>query len=207
MSGFWKPGIAFDVLGTHVELQNLRARRAAWCVVAWLSLALTPTAVHADNEFSWGPMEEVAKLFAGIFITIVPVIAMLRAGKAGAFAPRRRAVTDADGTAEHADVLLGHRRAVSSFLDNAPTYLVFFNLAGGDAQALMTTLATDARRDLRRRRLHGRQHATSATRRTSWSRRSPRSAASRCRASSATWLWSFAILMPLFVLLTFIFFR
>jgi Na+/H+ antiporter NhaD/arsenite permease-like protein len=30
---------------------------------------------------------------------------------------------------------------LSSFLDNAPTYLVFFNTAGGDAQVLMTTLA------------------------------------------------------------------
>ena len=81
----------------------------------------------------------MAKLFAGIFLTIIPVLAMLRAGSAGAFAPLVALVTNADGSANNAAYfwLAG---GLSSFLDNAPTYLVFFELAGGDAAA-----ADDAR--------------------------------------------------------------
>ena len=82
----------------------------------------------------------MAKLFVGIFVTMVPVLAMLKAGEAGAFAAVARAVTAPDGTPlPWAYFWLSGM--LSSFLDNAPTYLVFFNLAGGDAQALMTTLA------------------------------------------------------------------
>jgi Na+/H+ antiporter NhaD/arsenite permease-like protein len=78
----------------------------------------------------------VAKLFAGIFVTIAPVIAMLKAGEAGAFAPLLGLLTSPDGTPSNAAYfwLTG---GLSSFLDNAPTYLVFFNAAGGDAQILM----------------------------------------------------------------------
>jgi len=38
-----------------------------------VSLRITPASIHADNQFSWAPMEEVAKLFAGIFLTITAV--------------------------------------------------------------------------------------------------------------------------------------
>lgn len=73
MSGLWRPQITFDVLGTHVALQNI-VRDAALIVVTLLSLAWTPRAARAGNDFNWAPIEEVAKLFAGIFVTIVPVI-------------------------------------------------------------------------------------------------------------------------------------
>ncbi len=105
-----------------------------------VSLWITPKSAHEGNEFSWGPIQEVAKLFAGIFITIVPVIAMLRAGEAGAFAPIVRAVTDSNGQPINA-MYFWATGILSSFLDNAPTYLVFFNTAGGDAATLMTKLA------------------------------------------------------------------
>jgi Na+/H+ antiporter NhaD/arsenite permease-like protein len=82
----------------------------------------------------------VAKLFAGIFLTIIPVIAMLKAGVDGPFGAVVRAVTNADGTPNPA-MYFWATGLLSSFLDNAPTYLVFFNTAGGDAQVLMTTLA------------------------------------------------------------------
>ena len=97
--------------------------------------------VHAANQFAWGPMQEVAKLFAGIFITIIPVIAMLRAGAAGPFGAVVAAVTGADGQPNPA-MYFWITGALSSFLDNAPTYLVFFNTAGGDPAALMTTYAS-----------------------------------------------------------------
>ncbi|MGA7782460.1 MAG: sodium:proton antiporter [Paraburkholderia sp.] len=140
MSGLWKPGIEFDLFGTHVALQNL-VRDLALIALALLSLAVTPRAARAGNDFNWAPIEEVAKLFAGIFITIAPVIMILRAGDAGAFAGIVHLVQDASGQPQDAAYFWA-TGLLSSFLDNAPTYLVFFNLAGGDAHALMTTGAT-----------------------------------------------------------------
>ena len=139
MSGMWKPGIAFDVWGTEVGLPGL-LRDLGLIAITLASLRLTPSQVHADNQFGWAPMQEVAKLFAGIFLTIIPVIAMLKAGVDGPFGAVVSLVTQPDGSP---DVLMYFwiTGALSSFLDNAPTYLVFFNTAGGDPQVLMTTLA------------------------------------------------------------------
>ena len=139
MSGIWKPGVHFDIAGTEVGLQAV-VRDVALLGVTLLSLALTRTKVREANQFSWAPMQEVAKLFVGIFVTMVPVLAMLKAGEAGAFAAVTRAVTAPDG-APLPWAYFWFSGALSSFLDNAPTYLVFFNLAGGDPLVLMTTLA------------------------------------------------------------------
>lgn len=139
LSGFWKSGVVFDVMGTPVGLPGL-VRDAGLIGVTLLSLKITADKVHADNQFSWGPMAEVAKLFAGIFLTIIPVIAMLKAGVNGPFGAVVAAVTRPDGTPDPA-MYFWATGALSSFLDNAPTYLVFFNTAGGDPQVLMTTLA------------------------------------------------------------------
>jgi Na+/H+ antiporter NhaD/arsenite permease-like protein len=137
MSGLWKPGVSFDLLGTPVGLESL-VRDVALIGVTVASLALTPRKLREKNQFSWAPMQEVAKLFVGIFLTMIPVLAMLRAGEAGAFAAVARAVVGADGE-PLPWAYFWFTGALSSFLDNAPTYLVFFNLAGGDPAALMTT--------------------------------------------------------------------
>ena len=139
LSGAWKSDIRFDIAGTELGLPGL-VRDVGLVLVTLLSLRITPAAVHQANQFSWGPMLEVAKLFAGIFLTIVPVIAMLRAGVNGPFGPVIAAVTRPDGTPDPA-MYFWATGMLSSFLDNAPTYLVFFNTAGGDPQQLMTTLA------------------------------------------------------------------
>ena len=139
MSGVWDPGIGFEVFGTHLPLQQI-VRDVLLLAVVGLSLATTKTWVREANRFSWGPMAEVAKLFAGIFLTMVPVLAMLKAGEAGPFAAVTRAVTDGQGQ-PLPWAYFWFSGVLSSFLDNAPTYLVFFNLAGGDPQVLMTTLA------------------------------------------------------------------
>ena len=139
ISGLWKPGIAFDVAGTEVGLPQI-VRDGALIGVTLLSLALTARRVRDANQFSWGPMQEVAKLFVGIFVTMVPVLAMLKAGEAGAFAAVTRAVTAPDGT-PLPWAYFWFSGTLSSFLDNAPTYLVFFNLAGGDPATLMGALA------------------------------------------------------------------
>ncbi|MCO5130510.1 MAG: sodium:proton antiporter [Xanthobacteraceae bacterium] len=139
MSAQWRPGVTFAVAGVHLELQDL-ARDAIFVLVAIASLRLTRKEDRAANGFSWGPIKEVAILFAGIFICIVPVMAMLQAGPEGAFKSVLSLVTRGDGTPNPAAYfwLTG---GLSSFLDNAPTYLVFFQLAGGDAAHLMTDLA------------------------------------------------------------------
>jgi Na+/H+ antiporter NhaD/arsenite permease-like protein len=140
MSGAWKPGIAFNVFGTELTLQAL-ARDVGLVGVTLASLALTPSAVRQANHYSWAPMQEVAKLFVGIFLTMIPVLAMLKAGEAGPFGGVARAVSGPDGQ-PLPWAYFWFTGALSSFLDNAPTYLVFFNLAGGDPQVLMTTLAS-----------------------------------------------------------------
>jgi Na+/H+ antiporter NhaD/arsenite permease-like protein len=84
---------------------------------------------------------EVAILFAGIFACIIPVLAMLQAGKDGSFAWLLAAITASDGS-PHEIAYFWLTGILSAFLNNAPTYLVFFELAGGDAKALMGPLAT-----------------------------------------------------------------
>ena len=139
MSGLWKSSVVFDIAGTEVGLPGI-VRDLGLVAVTIISLAFTPKAVHEANQFSWAPMQEVAKLFAGIFLTIIPVIAMLRAGVDGPFGAVIAAVTRPDGSPDPA-MYFWASGLLSSFLDNAPTYLVFFNTAGGDPQLLMTTLA------------------------------------------------------------------
>jgi Na+/H+ antiporter NhaD/arsenite permease-like protein len=138
LSGVWKPQTGFDVAGTPLELQNL-VRDGALLALAAASLALTPRGVRASNAFSWSPIAEVGKLFAGIFVTVIPLLAMLQAGRAGALAGVVALVTDpATGEPRHL-MYFWATGILSAFLDNAPTYLVFFNLAGGDATTLMGT--------------------------------------------------------------------
>jgi len=139
LSATWKPGIEYDVYGTHVALQNL-ARDGALVVIALASLWLTPEEHRKANDFTWEPIAEVAKLFAGIFVCIIPVLAMLEAGHDGPFAWLLKAVTAQDG-APHEVAYFWLTGLLSAFLDNAPTYLVFFQLAGGDAALLMGKLS------------------------------------------------------------------
>lgn len=139
MSGLWKSQVALDIGGIRLGLPGM-VRDAGLLAILFASLAITPKQVHEDNQFSWAPMAEVAKLFAGIFLTIFPVIAMLKAGASGPFAPVLAAVTRPDGTPDPA-MYFWATGLLSSFLDNAPTYLVFFNAAGGDPAVLMTAMA------------------------------------------------------------------
>jgi Na+/H+ antiporter NhaD/arsenite permease-like protein len=109
--------------------------------LALTSLAITPTELRERNGFDWEPIREVAKLFAGIFATLIPVLLILKAGMDGAAAPLVALVSDETG-APRDEMYFWLTGILSSVLDNAPTYLVFFNLAGGDAQELMGPLAS-----------------------------------------------------------------
>jgi Na+/H+ antiporter NhaD/arsenite permease-like protein len=139
MSASWRPGIDVDILGTRLELQNL-VRDGLLVVIAMVSLWLTREEHREVNGFTWEPIREVAKLFAGIFTAIIPVLAILDAGEKGAFAWLLSAVTERDGT-PHQVAYFWYTGLMSAFLDNAPTYLLFFKLAGGDARELMGELS------------------------------------------------------------------
>ena len=123
MSGMYHAG-EVTFLGVHLSLIN-EFRDLILLVMVALSLATTSREVRARNEFTWGPIVEVALLFAGIFITIIPALAMLRAGTNGQLAFIIQAVREP----WHYFWITG---ALSSFLDNAPTYLTFLNTALGN---------------------------------------------------------------------------
>jgi hypothetical protein len=84
-----------------------------------------------DNDFTWFPIIEVAYLFIGIFITMIPCLLILKAGSHGALAFLTSGVT----RPVHYFWVTG---ALSGFLDNAPTYLTFFNSALGAFYAGMS---------------------------------------------------------------------
>ena len=114
-----------NIFGVHVYWQNI-ARDVLIVIMGLLSLRFTPFSgeLRQANEFSWEPIEEVAKVFAGIFMTIIPALAILKAGENGAL----RGLIGAIKEPMHYFWITG---ILSSFLDNAPTYLTFFNTALG----------------------------------------------------------------------------
>ncbi|MCI4441308.1 sodium:proton antiporter [Tibeticola sp.] len=204
MSGLWKSDVVWHVAGAEVGLPGL-VRDLGLIAVAVVSLAITPKQVHADNQFGWGPMQEVAKLFAGIFLTIVPVIAMLKAGVHGPFGAVVSAVTRADGTPDPA-MYFWATGALSSFLDNAPTYLVFFNTAGGDPAVLMTThAATLAAISAGAVFMGANSYIGNAPNLMVKAIAEDRGV--KMPSFFGYMLWSCGILVPLFLAMTFIFFR
>lgn len=137
-SGLWSSEHSWPVLGQKITL-NALIRDGLLILLTLISLITTPAGLRQSQHFNWQSMIEIAKLFSGIFITIAPVIAILQAGTAGHL---------------HSLITLTHNQQgepvnlmyfwlsglLSGFLDNAPTYLVFFNMAGGNASQLMHTM-------------------------------------------------------------------
>jgi len=93
-------------------------REVVLVVLAVLSLTAGPRGPRASNHFTWGPIVEVAVLFAGIFATMIPALALLEANGASIGLTRPWQYFWATG-------------GLSSFLDNAPTYLTFTSMAQG----------------------------------------------------------------------------
>jgi Na+/H+ antiporter NhaD/arsenite permease-like protein len=122
VSGVWRLD-EVSILGVHQPLQNL-LRDGVILLMLGGSWWLTPGRIRQENDYSWAPIREVAILFAGIFATIIPVLAMLRAGEEGALAFVIRAVREPAHYFWASGIL-------SSFLDNAPTYLTFLSTALG----------------------------------------------------------------------------
>jgi Na+/H+ antiporter NhaD/arsenite permease-like protein len=105
--------------GWSEDLQKL-AMVSGMAVMVGLSLATTSREIRASNKFGWGPIIEVAVIFIGIFVTMVPATLLLEEmGKSGAI------------RMTHAWEFFWGSGALSSFLDNAPTYVTFASLACG----------------------------------------------------------------------------
>ncbi len=111
------------ILGIHMTYQNI-ARDLFLVFMGFLSLKTTKNSLRKENNFTWFPIQEVAILFAGIFMTIIPALAMLKAGANGPLG----FIVDAVKEPWNYFWVTG---GLSSFLDNAPTYLTFFNTALG----------------------------------------------------------------------------
>lgn len=133
ISGNWKPGIFIHVYGVELELQNI-LRDISFILFSYCSMKITSKSIRTYNLFSWEPIFEVAKLFASIFITAMPVLTILGAGSNGALA----SIVDLVNTNGQPNNIMYFwlTGLLSSILDNAPTYLVFFYMAGGDALEL-----------------------------------------------------------------------
>jgi len=147
-------GTAFTIHTVKMPLALL-IQITLFIVITFISLKITKKEIRKANEFGWEPIVEVAKLFATIFITMVPAIQMLRgastvlqekgyaalaSGQGGPLGPVIKLVVNKSGEFINS-AFFWATGILSSFLDNAPTYVVFFNTAGGDAKTLMTTHA------------------------------------------------------------------
>ena len=194
----------FMVYDVDIKLANL-IRDVGLVALAGLSLLLTVNESRRLNGFTWFPIVEVATLFSGIFMTIIPALAILRAGGDGALGWVINGVTDGDGAPVNAAYFWA-TGILSSFLDNAPTYLVFFNTAGGDPVQLMgelsgTLLAISA----------GAVFMGAVTYIGNAPNFMVRSIAEdrgiKMPSFFGYMLWSVGILMPLFVIVTFVFFN
>ncbi len=93
-------------------------REAGMLLLGFLSWVSTPRSLHAEHGFTWSPIVEVAAVFAGIFATMVPALQILNARAAAFRLTEPWQFFWASG-------------ALSSFLDNAPTYLTFTAVASG----------------------------------------------------------------------------
>ena len=128
MSGIWDPGINVGVPGVELPLPKLISTLLLLAIVV-VSLRLTSARWRRANNFAWHAMAEVAVLFAAIFVTIVPVLHIIAEGREGPAGPLLALLSGPPAYFWLTGIL-------SAFLDNAPTYLVFFSFAGGDAAVL-----------------------------------------------------------------------
>lgn len=102
-----RPGTEFYIEGLHNII----------LLAAFLSFKTTDSSIRTKNHFTWGAIKEVAVLFIGIFITMQPALMLLKS------------VGPNLGISEPYQMFWA-TGALSSFLDNTPTYLVFLTTAG-----------------------------------------------------------------------------
>lgn len=123
-----------SVMGIHIFGEvSLTFPALIECVIilvaALLSFKTTKKQVRINNHFTWDAIEEVAVLFIGIFITMIPALLILKA-------------KGAELGLTHPWQMFWGTGILSSFLDNTPTYLVFMTTAGALGATSGATVAT-----------------------------------------------------------------
>lgn len=136
LSGIWVDSPTITTLNLKYSHAMRDVLIVVFAIMSWVS---TPAGIRKGNNFSWEPFSEVAKIFIAIFITIIPVIAMLHSGAEGPFSALLAKANP--NNIPNNNFYFWVSGLLSAFLDNAPTYLVFFHMAGGEAQSLMTVLS------------------------------------------------------------------
>jgi Na+/H+ antiporter NhaD/arsenite permease-like protein len=202
-SGFVKIG-EIEIYGIHLPYENL-LRDVVLLLLAYVSWKITPIASRMANGFDWFPIQEVGKLFAGIFITIVPAIAILKAGSAGSLSFIVDLVTLPNGDQNNL-AYFWITGLLSAFLDNAPTYLVFFNTAGGQANLveLLSEVSTLAAISCGAVFMGAMSYIGNAP--NFMVKSIAETSGIQMPSFFGYMLWSVAILVPLFVVMSFIFF-
>lgn len=131
----WLAGVILVIILQGYAHPPIGVQETGMLLMAGLSLATGKALLRRENSFSWGPIVEVAVVFSGIFATMIPALAILntRGSELGITEPWQFFWTTG---------------LLSSFLDNAPTYLTFTSTASGllqtDANHLEQLLMTDA---------------------------------------------------------------
>ncbi len=139
LESLWPTQAAISWRGVEWRLPEI-VSDALYIALAVLSLRLTSPRTRGANEFSWAPIEEVAVLFAAIFVTLIPVIGIIASGPDGPAAPLFAALMT-NGAPDNLR-FFAVTGLLSAVLDNAPTYLVFFDFAGGDPARLTQNSST-----------------------------------------------------------------
>ncbi len=144
---------AGNVLGVHLFGEVTLSYPAIIEIIiilaaAFLSFKTTNVEIRRENHFTWGAIQEVAVLFIGIFITMQPALMILKANGANLGITEPFEMFWATGFLssflDNTPTYLVFLTTASSFLDNTPTYLVFLTTAGalGFTEGMVTTLGT-----------------------------------------------------------------
>ncbi len=196
-------GFTFIIAGEAVHLGiEYFVQIALILLAAFLSMHFTQKPVREKNDFEWAPIAEVAKLFIGIFITMIPALMILRAngGELGIDSPLK---------------FFWATGALSGFLDNSPTYVVFLTTAGAlgvdpAMAAGITTTAGFVPNNLLLAVSAGAVFMGALTYIGNAPNFMVKSIAERAQIKMPSFFgymaWSFGILIPLFILDTVIFF-
>lgn len=129
---------SFNVFGETYNYSSV-LRNISLISIAILSLKLTHKDIREKNGFTFAPIREVAEFFIAIFITVAPILSILSKGENGSLSMIFNWI--APGGEFILSKCFWASGLLSSVLDNAPTFLIFFHLASGNAAELMTTKA------------------------------------------------------------------
>lgn len=131
------PDPVSTIMGIGISWQDI-IRDFSYVTIGALSWWLTPKHIHHQQHFNFEPFKEVSRIFLVIFLSLIPISAMLKLGANGPF---HALFNFAHAHSTPIDVrYFWATGGLSAFLDNAPTYLLFFKMAGNDAQTLMHQL-------------------------------------------------------------------